>query len=125
MNQQNITTLVHSLYQAVDNKDLDFLENNLTSQARFRLGNFPEVVGIKNILEGNKQFFTSIESMSHTIEDIILAPNDSSIVKVCCHGAVDYIRLDGSGHSAMFSTVLTIDDGLISDYLVFADISGL
>jgi hypothetical protein len=66
--------------------------------------------------------------MSHTIEDVIsqvINKEGGAVVKIACHGLVDYVRLDGTEHSAVFSTVLEIEDNLITDYLVFADLSGL
>lgn len=126
MNQQEINILVRSLYRAVDNKDIHYLNSCLADKVRFRLGNNLAVTDKSDILEGNKQFFSSIESMKHRIEEIIYQANDDSgIVKVSCHGTVDYVRLDSSEHSAVFSTFLKIQNGLILDYLVFVDLSGL
>lgn len=126
MNTQEINTLVQKLYQAVDNKDLDYLQNNLASKVRFRLGNNPAATDKSAILEGNKQFFSSIESMKHTIEEVIYQPADSSdAVRASCHGTVDYVRLDGSKYSAVFSTFLKVQNSMITDYLIFADLSDL
>ncbi|WP_299810700.1 nuclear transport factor 2 family protein [uncultured Shewanella sp.] len=126
MNTQEINVLVQKLYQAVDNKDLDYLDNNLANQVRFRLGNNPVVTDKSEILQGNKQFFSSIESMRHSIEDVVYQLCDSSgTIKASCYGTVNYVRLDGSEYSAVFSTFLTVQNGLITDYLIFADLSGL
>lgn len=43
MNNQQANTLVHDLYQAVDNKDIDYLKSKLAEQTRFRIGNNPAV----------------------------------------------------------------------------------
>ena len=67
MNTQQVNTLVNDLYQAVDNKDIDYLNNNLAMQTRFRLGNNPAETNKALILEGNRQFFSSVKSMSHSI----------------------------------------------------------
>jgi hypothetical protein len=126
MNTQQVNTLVNDLYQAVDNKDIDYLNNNLAMQTRFRIGNNPAETNKALILEGNRQFFLSIKSMTHRIEDIVSHGADKTgLVKVSCHGTVDYLRLNGSEHSAVFSTFLEVKSGLITDYLVFADLSGL
>jgi ketosteroid isomerase-like protein len=126
MNKQQINTLVHDLYQAVDNKDIDYLKNNLAKQSRFRIGNSPAATDKTLILEGNRQFFASIKSMKHRIEDIVFQVSDKpSTTKINCYGTVDYVRLDGSAHSVVFSTFLEVQSGLITDYLVFADLSGL
>ena len=126
MNKQQINTLVHDLYQAVDNKDIDYLNNNLAEQIRFRIGNNPAVTDKALILEENHQFFSSIKSMTHSIEDIVYQESDNhGMAKVSCYGIVDYVRLDGSELSAVFSTFLEIKNSLITDYLIFADLSGL
>ncbi|WP_017006202.1 nuclear transport factor 2 family protein [Enterovibrio norvegicus] len=126
MDNQHVDTLVRNLYQAVDNKDVDYLEGALSEQSRFRLGNYPEVTDKAQILEGNRQFFSSIESMKHTIDDIMFQRSDQTdSTRISCFGTVDYVRLDGSEHSAVFSTFLDVKNGLIADYLVFADLSSL
>lgn len=141
MTQQAIN-LVNSLYAAVDNKDVDYLAKNLSDRIRFRIGNHPAATEKEEILEANRQFFASIGAMSHTLEDIIFQPHsadsgassqlaEQKVVgqvingKISCYGRVDYVRLDGSEHSAVFSTFLEVKDNLIVDYLVFADLSGL
>ncbi|MDD1793024.1 nuclear transport factor 2 family protein [Enterovibrio makurazakiensis] len=126
MDNQQVDTLVRNLYQAVDNKDVDYLNTALSEHSRFRLGNYPEVTNKAKILEGNSQFFSSIESMKHTIDDIMFQGSvKTDSTRISCFGTVDYVRLDGSEYSAVFSTFLDVKNGLIEDYLVFADISGL
>ena len=128
MNHLQAQQLNKNLYQAVDNKNVDYLKENLSQKIRFRMGSNPAATDKAEILEANSQFFKSIHSMSHTIEDVIsqVANKEGGVVvKIACHGRVDYVRLDGTEHSAVFSAVLQIEDNLITDYLVFADLSGL
>ena len=126
MNQQQVNIFVRDLYLAVDNKDIDYLDKNLAQQCRFRIGNYPVAMDKAIILEGNRQFFASISSMSHSIEDIVFQVSEHpDTTKVSCYGTVNYIRLDGSAHCAVFSTFLEVKNNLITDYLVFVDLSGL
>ena len=126
MNKQQATTLVRALYQAVDNKDIDYLNDNLAEQIRFRIGNNPAVIDKTLVLEANRQFFSSVKSMAHSIEDIVYESCDKQgKAKISCYGTVDYLRLDGSEYSAVFSTFLEVQNRLITDYLVFADLSDL
>jgi ketosteroid isomerase-like protein len=126
MNHLQAQQLIKNLYQAVDNKNVDYLNENLAQAVRFRIGNYPAVTDKAEILEANRQFFNSIHSMSHTIEDVIYkAADENGRDKMVCHGRVDYVRLDGTKHDAVFSTVLEVENSLITDYLVFADLSGL
>lgn len=126
MDKQQVTTLVDDLYQAVDDKDIDYLDTALSVHCRFRMGNTPEVTDKALILEGNRQFFAGIKSMKHAIEEIVFEHTEvCGSTKICCYGTVKYERLDGSEHSAVFSTYLEIKNRLIIEYLVFADLSGL
>ena len=70
MNKQQTNTLVHNLYQVVDNKDIGYLKSNLAEQIRFRIGNNPAVTDKTLILEANSQFFSSIKSMAHRREEV-------------------------------------------------------
>lgn len=128
MNQLQSQQLVKNLYQAVDNKNVAYLKDNLSQSVRFRIGNNPIATDKAEILEANSQFFNSIQSMKHTVEDVISQVDNKKgavVVKIACHGRVDYVRLDGTEHSAVFSTVLDVENSLITDYLVFADLSKL
>ncbi|WP_338517966.1 nuclear transport factor 2 family protein [Alteromonas gracilis] len=113
--------LIIDLYKnAVDKKDANYLATLLTENVRFRIGNHDEIVGLDSVIDANKSFFTTIDTMSHTIEKIMVE-GDYSV----CHGHVDYKRLDGSHTSSMFATVVKYKGDKISDYLVFADLSAL
>lgn len=128
MNNLQAQQLVKNLYQAVDQKDVGYLQKHLSQTIRFCIGNSPVATNKTEILEANHQFFNSIRSMSHTIEDVILQVENKqsvSINKLACYGRVDYVRLDGTEHSAVFSTILEVENDLITNYFVFADLSGL
>jgi len=120
MNKQQTSQVIEKLYNAVDNKNLDFLDGILADDVNFRIGNYETVGGKPNVLAANEQFFTSITSMNHTIDKVWQFEND-----VLCNGVVDYIRLDGSECSAYFLTVLTFVNDKIVDYFVYVDISAL
>ncbi len=119
-NMIEITLLTEQLYRAVDQKDVAFLARVLGESVLFQLGNFPPVTGREAVLEANRSFFGSIESMSHTLDNVWQDDNHT-----ICHGQVNYVRLDNSRYSARFATVLRWHEGLIEDYRVYADISGL
>ena len=120
MNDRQAEQFIGNLYTAVDNKDLDYLEAVLADKVKFRIGNYPLIDHKDAALEANRQFFNSIHSMSHSISKISHNSND-----LWCSGSVEYVRLDGSEHRANFATQLTINQGKIADYLVYADLSGL
>ncbi len=112
-----IKELYHS---AVDTKDLNALSSFLAENVLFRLANFDAVKGREEVLEANKSFFNSIKSMNHVLDDIWSIGTD-----IICKGSVQYIRLDGSFHTANFSTFLKLEQEKISEYIVYADLSDL
>lgn len=116
----NIQEFVEELYRQVDSKNTEYLDEVLGDNVRFCIGNNPIISDKNEVLIANQNFFNSIASMTHSITNIII---DGT--QVSCHGRVDYVRLDGSDFSAVFSTALKIDNNKITEYLVFADLSGL
>jgi ketosteroid isomerase-like protein len=120
MNKLQANQLITSLYNAVDNKDLNYLDTILAENVNFRIGNFNTITDKQSALDANEQFFNSIRSMKHSIDKVWSADKD-----IICSGAVDYIRHDNTQYRAYFSTQLTLIDGKITDYFVYADISQL
>mgnify|MGYP000132639287 FL=1 len=116
----NNTTLIKTLYQAVDDKNLTALADFLADNVRFQIGNYDAITGKNAALEANHSFFSSITSMAHQITNVW--DNSDHLL---CNGHVDYIRLDGSGLSIPFATVLKIDADKIVDYQVYVGVSPL
>ena len=116
----NIQEFVEELYRQVDRKNVEYLDQVLGDDIRFCIGNNPIISDKNEVLIANKNFFNSIAKMTHNITNILI---DGT--QVSCNGRVDYVRLDGSDFSAVFSTALKINDYKITEYLVFADLSGL
>ncbi len=109
-----------NLYQIVDQKDVHALVALLHDEVSFHFSNADPVVGKLAVEQVNAGFFASIESMSHSFSGIHVFGDT-----VACEGQVDYVRLSGTHHSAKFATFLTFKDGLIHQYKIFADVSGL
>lgn len=120
MNNLQANELIKNLYNAVDSKDLNYLDKILSEDVNFRIGNYDTISDKAAVLEANDNFFKSITKMSHTIENVWNVEKS-----VLCNGIVDYIRLDGSEYSAYFSTVLSIENEQIVDYFIYVDISKL
>ena len=113
-------SLVNNLYQCVDAKDVTALAAFLSDDVRFRIGNFDMLQGKADVLAANAEFFSSITSMTHQIDSIWVQEKD-----VICHGQVNYVRLDQTTHAVPFATILQLQQGKISNYLVFVDLSQL
>ncbi len=113
-------TLIKDLYESVDAKSINYLEQILAEQVRFRIGNYDIVSGKQAVLEANIGFFASIKAMSHKIDNIWMVKDD-----IICNGQVSYVRLDGSEFSVPFATILKLKENKIIDYLVYADLTEL
>jgi len=111
---------LQTLFDSIDSKDSNAFMQFLTPDCSFRLGNLPVVTGRESIGAAVAGFFASLQSLSHIIADTWHSP-DSSI----CHGTVCYTRHDGSELTVPFANILKREAQLISEYLVFVDISGL
>lgn len=116
----NPIELTKKLYNIVDSRNASELSQMLHQDVTFRFSNAEPVQGKSNVVEMNRQFFSSIAGMSHTFDDIW---NQDDVI--ICNGQVSYIRKDGSKHLAKFATFLTIKEGLIRDYKIYADVSQL
>ena len=109
-----------NLFQAIDNKDTETFAGYLSANAKFRFGNAPEVHGRDNIVAVVNAFFNSVSSLSHTLTETWRPPG-----AVICHGMVTYTRLDNSSLTVPFCNVFKFEDGLIDEYLIYADVSTL
>jgi ketosteroid isomerase-like protein len=108
------------LFRCVDAKDSDGWLEFLAADARFRFGNAPAVQGKDAIREAVSAFFASISELRHELVEIW-----NHADAVICRGDVIYTRLDGSTLIAPFANVLKLQDNLIRDYLIYADVSDL
>jgi len=116
----NADKFVRSLYTSVDNKDIDGLASKLAESVRFKFSNYDAVIGIEDVLQANTDFFSSVKSMRHTL-DGTWQQGDTLI----CNGQVHYVRLDDTEFSVEFATILNVINEKISNYLIYADVSGL
>ncbi len=111
---------IRRLFQSIDDRDGAAFLAFLSEDVLFRFGNAPPVKGraaVGNVLRG---FFASIRALHHDVVET-WDQHDS----VLCHGSVTYTRTDSSTLIVPFANVLRIDAGLITEYLIFVDVSGL
>ena len=118
--RQRARQLVTRLYAAVDKKSVAELSKFLCEDVVFQLANHDPIRGKDTVLDANAAFFKTIAGMAHRIEGVWAQNQD-----VICAGYVQYTRHDGSELSLPFSTILGLEDDLIADYQVYADISPL
>lgn len=112
---------LRALFDHIDAKDANGWLEYLSQDARFCFGNAPPVEGEVAIRDGVKAFFSRLLAVKHDIAEIWTPPG-----AVICRGEVTYTRPDGSILTVPFANVFKLDDeGLIRDYLIYADTSRL
>ena len=118
--QQASGERLKKLFAAIDDKDVPRFLAFLADDARFRFGNLPPCEGKVAVGAAVGAFFGAIKACRHEVDSSW--EHADSIV---CHGQVTYTRHDGSRLTVPFANVLMLRNGLIRDYLIFADTSAL
>lgn len=108
------------LFKSIDRKDTDAFVSFLSENVVFRFGNAEPVRGKASVRDAVHGFFGSIKALHHVVHESW--DTGSAVV---CHGIVTYTRHDSSTLTVPFANVLTVENGLFSEYLIFADVSGL
>lgn len=119
-NTTNPKEYITHLYQHVDNRDAAAVGTHLAPDVRFKFGNSPAVIGQNAAVDANESFFATIAGQSHSIDHVW-----ADGAEIICTGTVHYTRHDNTTTEAAFATVLTVTDDLITDYMIYADISHL
>lgn len=111
---------IEKLFSVIDEKNTAGFCAFLTPDCILRFGNQEPVTGRDNVFSVMEEFFNSIQSLSHDVECSWYTGN-----AVICYGTVHYTRHDGSKLSVAYANILKLSGDLISDYLIFIDISEL
>jgi len=117
MNNKNWAT---KLFQSIDDQDAEAFLDFLSDDVEFRFGNAEPVNGKAAVSTVIKHFFNSIKSVRHVLSRVW---NEEGFV--ICHGTVTYTRHDATTLSVPFANILGLRDSLISEYLIFVDVSAL
>ena len=111
---------INEIFAAIDARDTQRFLDFLTSRCGFRFGNMPPASGKDAIARAVGGFFASVAGLSHEVLEVWLE-TDAAI----CHGLVTYTRADGSRLTVPFADIFRFEGDLISEYLIFIDISQL
>lgn len=111
---------IRRLLATIDARDPKAFAGFLTSDAIFRFGNHPAVLGREAIEATVGDFFRAIKSVSHRLEE-----QWSLADVVICTGMVTYTRHDGSTLQVPFANILKLRPPGICDYRIFVDNSAL
>ena len=114
------TDWVTRLFNSIDNKDTEAFLGFLSADVVFRFGNGNPVSGRATVAEVVSGFFDSIREIHHDL--VSIWDKEEAVI---CHGTVTYTRHDSTTLSVPFANVLGVGDGLIEEYLIFADVSEL
>ena len=109
-----------ALFTAIDRQDVGTYLSFLTPDCRLRFGNWPVVEGHDEITKVVSNFFSNVVESRHTLTEHWNL-EDTTI----CHGEVTYKRNDGSEMTVPVAHIFKTKEGLISEYYVYIDISGL
>ncbi|HTT41349.1 MAG TPA: nuclear transport factor 2 family protein [Burkholderiales bacterium] len=111
---------IKQLLATIDARDAKAFAGFLTSDATFRFGNHPAVLGREAIEATVGNFLRAIKSVSHALEEQWSLPD-----VVICTGMVIYIRHDGGTLRVPFANILKLRPAGIYDYRIFVDNSAL
>ena len=121
LSHSNGDNWARSLFGRIDAKDPDGWLEYLSDDARFCFGNAPPLVGKDAIGDGVSAFFSSLSAIRHNIAEVWKSSD-----AVICRGEVTYTRLNGSTLTVPFANVFKLQpDGLVREYLIYADTSEL
>lgn len=104
------------LFESIDAKRSRDFASFLTPDACFRYGSAPAVQGEAAIVHAVEQFFASVASLSHRVQELWETPEH-----IVCRGEVRYQRHDGKSVLMPFCNVLTMRGEKIAGYDIYLD----
>ena len=110
--------VIDDLFRAIDAKDVDGLLAHLAPDATQRFGNQEPLRGHEQIRAATEEFFGAIDSLRHDVTGL-WEWDDTLVVRL----DASYTRLDGLTVTVPAASILTVSDGLIAEYQVFADMT--
>lgn len=110
---------VASFTGAIDTRDVEQLVPFFAPDAAFTYGNNPPMVGHDGIRAGIGAFYAGIAGISHTVPFQHRPSDDTLAVEFL----TTYTRLDGQAVTLPGLGVFELEDGLIQNYRVYADVT--
>lgn len=111
---------IREFYDQVDASNVDAFADYCAENVVFRLGAFPTIRGLDDVMEAERQFLTTITSHSHRFVNIF-TDNDTSVLEA----VVTYIRLDGRSVDVPCTTILHRTAEKIDSIRVYLDITAV
>ncbi len=111
--------LAEAVFGAVDSMRGEALAQFMTPDGSFTFGNAPPAVGRAAIASTVDQFFSGIDGLSHTVEDVW--ERDGSVV---VRLSISYTRKDGGKVVLPCANIWQRDaSGQIADYRIYMDVN--
>jgi ketosteroid isomerase-like protein len=118
--QAELPDLIRRFYRATDERRIDDLRELLSSDARVRFGNAPEVVGRDAILAQSAGRVAAWKSMRHHFVDAVQDGN-----RIFSEFIVEYLMPDERVHRLPFASLIVHDGNQIRSLRVFGDLTPL
>ena len=116
----DVSALVNDLYKHIDTKDARGFAAFFAQDGKFTFGNAPTVTGPAAIESACDQFFSSLENLDHDMRNVWEI--DDTII---CEVTVMYETRDGRSLDLPAANIIRHEDGLVTDYRIFMDVSPL
>ena len=114
---------VVDLFRAIDSMDAKTFAEVFTEEGTFRFCNSEPVAGTQQVQQSVSEFFSLIGGLSHNIAGVWSGVWEKGEVK-SVEAEVTFTRRDGSRTQPLpVTSTLRMEEGRISDYTVFMDIS--
>lgn len=117
---ENMRKKIDTLFSMVDAMKVDDFIAYFTDDVLFRFGNGPLAQDKETTKEIVIQFFASIKSLRHIIEEM-WEVGDTVLIKA----DVEYTRHDGSQITIPFMNYMRSKHGLFCEYYVYIDVTPL
>lgn len=112
--------VVRAAFADIDAMEVDSFVARLSEGVVFQFGNAESVVGRSAVRTYVAQFFSTIEGLSHDIENIWDVGNTTVVQMI-----VEYLRIDGRAVSAPAANILTYEGDLAREWRVYVDVTPL
>lgn len=118
---KNIPHWMKEAFQIIDRKDAQSFAKLISNDGIMRFGNGPVMKGREEIATSVANFFSSLESLSHTLERAWVQDDAQ-----CLQGLVKYTRKDGKVFDIPFTDVFVMGkNGEVAEWLVYSDMTPL
>jgi ketosteroid isomerase-like protein len=115
-----VSALVNDLYKHIDTKDARGFAAFFAEDGKFTFGNAPTVTGPPAVESACDQFFSSLQDLDHEMHNVWEIGDT-----IICEVTVMYRTQGGRSLELPAANIIHHEDGLVTDYRIFMDVSPL